>query len=107
MQSGSSSKKMGSIELAIILAILNAGGIAMIVDTNAIISITEVNQNFSTATRLADKKGKIIIMENNKPAYILTPFREDQITFPSSQEIEDSADKFLEKYSSDFKKMAE
>lgn len=79
----------------------------MIVDTNAMISITEVNQNFSAATKLADKKGKITIMKNNKPAYILITFKEDQMTFPSNQEVEDSADKFLEKYSSDFKKMAE
>ena len=79
----------------------------MIVDTNTMISITEVNQNFSTATKLADKKGKITIMKKNRPAYVLTAFKEDRITFPSNQEVEDSADKFLEKYSIDFKKMAE
>lgn len=79
----------------------------MIVDTNTMISITEVNQNFSRAMKLADEKGKITIMKKNRPAYILTAFREDQITFPSNQEVEDSADKFLEKYSNDFKKMAE
>lgn len=79
----------------------------MIVDTNTMISITEVNQNFSRAMKLADEKGKITIMKKNRPAYILTAFREDQITFPSNQEVEDSADKFLEKYSSDFKKLAE
>ncbi len=79
----------------------------MIVDTNAMISITEVNQNFSAAAKLADQKGKLTIMKKNRPAYVLTAFREDQITFPSDQEVENSADKFLEKYSSDFKKMAE
>ncbi len=79
----------------------------MIVDTNAMISITEVNQSFSAATKLADKKGKINIMRKNKPAYVLTAFKENQITFPLNQEVEDSADKFLETYSSDFKKMAE
>lgn len=79
----------------------------MIVDTNTMISITEVNQNFSRAMKLADEKGKITIMKKNRPAYILTAFREDQITFPSNQEVEESADKFLEKYSNDFKKMAE
>ncbi|WP_300920098.1 hypothetical protein [uncultured Dubosiella sp.] len=72
----------------------------MIVDTNTKISIAEVNQNFSAATKLADKKEKIMNMKKYKSAYILT-------TFPSNQEVEDSADKFLEKYSSDFKKMAE
>ncbi len=86
---------------------LVAGGRIMIIDTNAMISITEVNQNFSAATKLADRKGEITIMKNNRPAYILTAFRDDQITFPASREIDESADKFLEKYSSDFRKMAE
>ena len=79
----------------------------MIIDTSAMISITEVNQNFSAATKLADRKGKITIMKNNRPAYVLTAFKDDQLIFPTSQEIDVSADKFLKKYSSDFKKMAE
>jgi len=75
--------------------------------THAMISITEVNQNFRAAAKLADKKGTLTIMKNNRPAYVLTAFKEDQITFPTSQEVEDAADKFLEKYSNDFGKMAE
>lgn len=33
--------------------------------------------------------------------------KECKIGFPSKQEVEDSADKFLEEYSNDFKKMSE
>ncbi len=47
----------------------------MIVDTHAMISITEVNQNFRSAAKLADKKGTLTIMKNNRPAYVLTAFK--------------------------------
>lgn len=79
----------------------------MLVDTSTLISITEVNQNFSTKTKLADKKGKTANMKKNSTAYILTDSKEEQTAFPSNKEVEDSADKILEKYGSDFRKLAE
>ena len=46
----------------------------MKIDTRAMISITEANQNFSKATKLADKMGSVTILKNNKPCYLLIPF---------------------------------
>ena len=46
----------------------------MKVDTSCMISITEANQNFSKATRLADKTGGVTILKNNVPSYLLIPF---------------------------------
>ena len=46
----------------------------MKVDVNSVISITEANQNFSRATRLADKMGSVTIFKNNAPRYLLIPF---------------------------------
>ena len=46
----------------------------MKIDTNCMISITEANQNFSRATRLADQKGSVTILKNNTPRYLLIPF---------------------------------
>ena len=39
----------------------------MIIDTNAIMSVTEANQNFSRATRMADAKGEVVLFKNNRP----------------------------------------
>ena len=50
------------------------GEINMKIDTRAMISITEANQNFSKATKLADKMGCVTILKNNKPCYLLIPF---------------------------------
>lgn len=46
----------------------------MKIDTDSMISITEANQNFSRATRLADQKGSVTILKNNTPRYLLIPF---------------------------------
>ena len=46
----------------------------MRVETSSMISITEANQNFSKATKLADKTGSVTILKNNVPRYLLIPF---------------------------------
>lgn len=35
------------------------------------VSISEVNQNFSRVARLADEKGMVVITKNNMPRYLL------------------------------------
>ena len=46
----------------------------MKIDTRSMISITEANQNFSKATKLADKMGSVTILKNNTHCYLLIPF---------------------------------
>ena len=43
----------------------------MMIDTNAIVTATEANQNFSRVTRIADAKGEAVIFKNNRPKYLL------------------------------------
>lgn len=43
----------------------------MTINTSAIISVSEANQNFSKATRIADANGQAIIFKNNHPKYAL------------------------------------
>lgn len=46
----------------------------MIIDTNAMISITEANQNFSKVTKIVDELGNAVILKNNTPRYLVTDF---------------------------------
>ncbi len=46
----------------------------MLVNTDAMVSISEANQNFSRVARLADEKGTVVIMKNNAPRYVLIEF---------------------------------
>ena len=54
----------------------------MTVNTNALVSITEANQNFSRVARMADENGAVVILKNNTPRYLLIEFNaaeEEQI----------------------------
>ena len=43
----------------------------MMINTNAIVSASEANQNFSRVARIADAQGQAVIFKNNKPKYLL------------------------------------
>ena len=43
----------------------------MMIDSRKIITVTEANQNFSKATRIADMHGDVLVFKNNKPKYKL------------------------------------
>ena len=46
----------------------------MMVNTNAMVSISEANQNFSRVARMVDENGSVVIMKNNAPRYLLIEF---------------------------------
>ena len=46
----------------------------MMINSNALISITEANQNFSKVARLVDEQGSAVILKNNVPRYLIVEF---------------------------------
>ena len=50
----------------------------MKIDTNAMVSITEANQNFSKVARMVDEHGTAVILKNNVPRYLLIDFSKAQ-----------------------------
>lgn len=48
----------------------------MMIDTGALVAMTEANRNFSKVVRLVDEKGAAVIMKNNKPRYAVVDFAE-------------------------------
>lgn len=48
----------------------------MTVDTDAIVSISEADQDFSRIAKMVDQYGQVIIMKNNVPKYVLTGFEQ-------------------------------
>lgn len=68
----------------------------MMINANAIVSMTEANQNFSKVTRLVDEKGLAYILKNNKPCYVLLPFQEyDKMKSAREKLISETADKII------------
>ena len=69
----------------------------MNIDTSAIVTATEANQNFSRIARMVDEKGTVVIMKNNVPRYLLIEFSQaesmqnasdDEVLLISSRLIE-------------------
>ena len=60
----------------------------MIIDTSTMISITEVNQNFSKVTKLVDEKGTAVILKNNVPRYLVIDFsKADESAIASDEDV--------------------
>ena len=59
----------------------------MVFDTKEMISVSEANQNFSKATRIADKIGKAVILKGNRPKYLLTDIETDPRLLLSDDEL--------------------
>ena len=58
----------------------------MMVNTNAMVSISEANQNFSRIARMVDEKGSVVIMKNNAPRYLLIEFSQAETMQAASDE---------------------
>lgn len=74
-------------------------------DSSEIISITAANQNFSSATKIADRNGRAIIFKNNRPKYMLVNLdehpliemsEEERILFVARRILEEHKAAFLE-----------
>ena len=79
----------------------------MTVDTNAIVSVSEANQNFSKVTRIAEKNGQAVIFKNNKPKYVLIDLDvSPMIDLTDDEKIDVVAARILKKYKAAFMELA-
>ena len=79
----------------------------MTVDTNAIVSVSEANQNFSKVTRIAEKNGQAVIFKNNKPKYVLIDLDvSPMIDLTDDEKIDVVAARILKKYKPAFMELA-
>ena len=79
----------------------------MIIDTNAIVTATEANQNFSKVARLAEKKGKVVVFKNNKPKLLVIDLdTEPQIEMSEDEKLEFVAARILREHKAAFEELA-
>lgn len=68
----------------------------MMINTKNIMSISEANQNFSKATRLAEETGEAIIFKNNRPKFLLLDLDSNpQIEMSNDEKIDFVAKRIL------------
>lgn len=79
----------------------------MTINTEQILSVTEINQNFTRATKIAEKKGSVVIFKNNKPRYMLVDIQNNPVLeLTDDEKIDIVAKRILEKYRPAFEELA-
>lgn len=79
----------------------------MQINTSQIISMTEANQNFSRATKIAEKNGSAVIFKNNRPRYLLVDLEDNPILeLTDDEKIDIVAKRILEKHRKAFEELA-
>jgi antitoxin Phd len=79
----------------------------MQIDTKAIVSVTEANQNFSRVTRIAEKNGQVIIFKNNRPKYMVIDLDASPVTeLTDDEKIDVVAARILKRFKPAFEELA-
>ena len=79
----------------------------MTIDTDAIVTATEANQNFSRVARLAEKKGKVVVFKNNRPKLLIIDLdTEPQIEMSEDEKLTFVAGRILREHRAAFEELA-
>ena len=79
----------------------------MMINTNAIVSMTEANQNFSRVTRTADANGQAVVFKNNRPKYLLIDMdRSPLLDMTDEEKIDVVAARIMKKFKPAFEELA-
>ena len=79
----------------------------MTIDTNAIVTATEANQNFSRVAKLAEKKGRVVVFKNNRPKLLIIDLdTEPQIEMSEDEKIRFVAERILREHRAAFEELA-
>ncbi len=79
----------------------------MTIDTNAIVTATEANQNFSRVARMAEQKGRVVVFKNNRPKLLVIDLdTEPQIEMSEDEKLEFVAARILREHRGAFEELA-
>lgn len=79
----------------------------MTIDTHAIVTATEANQNFSRVAKMAEKKGRVVVFKNNKPKLLVIDLdTEPQIDMSEDEKIDFVAARILREHRAAFEELA-
>ena len=79
----------------------------MLVDTKQILTVTEANQNFTKAAKVAEKNGKAVIFKNNRPKFMLVDLSQNpDLNLTDEEKIDVVAKRVLARYRPAFLELA-
>ena len=80
----------------------------MMINTDAIFSMTQANQNFSLVARTVDRNGEAVVFKNNKPKYLVLNLENSErvLDLTDDERIDVVTKRILNKYIGAFKELA-
>ena len=79
----------------------------MTIDTNAIVTATEANQNFSKVAKLAEKRGHVVVFKNNRPKLLVIDLdTAPQIEMTEDEKLDFVAARILREHRAAFEELA-
>ena len=78
----------------------------MPIKPDQMLSIAEANQDFSRAASIADREGSAVIVENDRPLYVLVRLQETQPELSHEERVDAAAKRVFEKYRKAFEELA-
>ncbi len=77
------------------------------INSDAMASLTEANQNFSKIARQVDEKGKVVILKNNSPRYVVLDIsRYEQMERAEFEKLDLAANRILDENMEAMKELA-
>ena len=79
----------------------------MMINSKAMISITDANQNFSKVARLVDECGSAVILKNNVPRYLIVEFSQaEQMQAATDEDIMQISARLIQQNRSAYEELA-
>ena len=80
----------------------------MKIDTKMTVSISEANKSFTQVARIADKYGRVVILKDNEPKYLLVDLEQETLIHDLTDEekLEIASKRILNQYKPAFEELA-
>ena len=79
----------------------------MMIDSNAIVTATEANQNFSRVARMAEKAGRVYVFKNNRPKLLVIDLdTEPQVEISEDEKFQIVTQRILREHLAAFEELA-
>ena len=79
----------------------------MMINSNAMVSITDANQNFSKVARMVDECGSAVILKNNVPRYLIIEFSQaEQMQAAADEDIMQLSTRLIQQNRSAYEELA-
>ena len=77
------------------------------IDSNAIVTATEANQNLSKVAKAAEKRSHVVVFKNNRPKLLVIDLdQEPQIEMTEDEKIQFVAERILREHKAAFEELA-